>query len=122
MNTTTWQNSVYARLLQLSRQGAVHAHLAYLAAGCLSLIGICPAGLPAKTTSLRAVLGGAVILLVVLVLLGPVLNFVQPALRAAGQLSGTSLAALGCGALLAGAIAQAVKFWLRSSNFKPASR
>lgn len=85
MSTPTWQNRLYGKLLRESQKSSLHRHSAYLAAGWLSLFLVRPQLASRQSTSFAAVAGGGVLLVVGLILLGPVLNAMQPALRAAGQ-------------------------------------
>lgn len=85
MSTPTWQNRLYGKLLRESQKSAIHRHSAYMAAGWLSLFLIRPQLVGRQSASLAAVAGGGVLLVVGLVLLGPLLNAMQPALRAAGK-------------------------------------
>lgn len=84
MNTPTWQNRLYTRLLLESQQDAVRRQFAFLAAGWLSLFGIRPKLVGPAVPSFAAVAGGGVLLVLVMVLAGPVLNLMRPVFRASG--------------------------------------
>lgn len=85
MHTNSWQNRLYCALLRESQKSALQRHCAYMAAGWLSLFLIRPKLAGTQGASFMAVAGGGLLLVVVLMLLGPLLNALQPALRAAGQ-------------------------------------
>lgn len=85
MSTLSWQNRLYGALQRESQKSTLQRHCAYMAAGWLSLFLIRPNLPGGKSASLSAVVGGAALLIAVLVLLGPALNALQPALRAAGH-------------------------------------
>lgn len=86
MSTPSWQNRLYSNLLRESQKSSFQRHCAYMAAGWLSLFLVRPKLTAARPPSFSAVAGGGVLLVVALVLLaGPLLNMLQPALRAAGQ-------------------------------------
>jgi hypothetical protein len=86
MSTHSWQNRLYSNLLRESQKSAFQRHCAYMAAGWLSLFLVRPRFAVARAPSFSAVAGGGVLLVVALVLLvGPLLNTLQPVLRAAGH-------------------------------------
>ena len=85
MSTHSWQNRLYNALLRESQKGALQRHCAYMAAGWLSLLLVRPKLPASRATSFAAVAGGGALLIVALMLLGPLLNALQPALRAAGH-------------------------------------
>jgi hypothetical protein len=86
MSTLSWQNRLYGALLRESQKSDLQRHCAYLAAGWLSLFMVRPQIAGRRDLSFSAVAGGGALLLVVLMLVaGPVLNLLQPAFRAAGR-------------------------------------
>ncbi|KVP17371.1 hypothetical protein [Burkholderia ubonensis] len=85
MSTPVWQNRLYANLLRESQRGPIQRHCAYLAAGWLSLFLIRPKFEEHQAASFSAIAGGGVLLVLVLLLAGPLLNAMQPVLKAAGQ-------------------------------------
>lgn len=99
MSTQSWQTRLYGNLLRESQKGAFQRHCAYMAAGWLSLFLVRPK-LAGKPTSLKAVAGGGLVLAVVLMLfVGPILNLLQPAFRAAGRAPATTWPVVGMLAL-----------------------
>lgn len=101
MSTTSWQNRLYAQLLRDAQRGAIQRHCAYLVAGWFSLFLIRPSIGKRRPTSVSAVLGGGVLLVLLLLLAGPILNTLQPVLHAAGTLPGVTWLLVAAVALLA---------------------
>jgi hypothetical protein len=101
MSTLSWQNRLYAQLLRDAQRGAISRHCAYLAAGWLSFFMSRPDLGKRKSASLGAVAGGGVILVLLLLLAGPILNTLQPVLRAAGTLPGVTWVVVAIVAVLA---------------------
>ena len=101
MSTPSWQNRLYGKLLRESQKSAIRRHSAYVAAGWLSLFFIRPQLSSRQSASFAAVAGGALLLVVGLVMLGPVLNVMQPAFRAAGQAPAVTWPVVGVLALFA---------------------
>ncbi|KWA83822.1 hypothetical protein WL29_20880 [Burkholderia ubonensis] len=85
MRKLSWQTRLYDHLLHDAQQGSFQRHCAYLAAGWLSLFLIRPQLDQQKSASFAAIAGGGVLLLLLLVLAGPLLNVLQPVLKAAGK-------------------------------------
>jgi hypothetical protein len=85
MSTLSWQTRLYGTLLRESQKSDLQRHCAYMAAGWLSLFLVRPKMAGQHSTSFAAVAGGGVLVAVVLLLLGPLLNLLQPALRTAGR-------------------------------------
>ena len=102
MSTLPWQNRLYGTLLRESQKSAIQRHCAYMAAGWLSLFLVRPKVAGQRSGSLAAVAGGGVLLMVVLLLLGPLLNLLQPALRAAGHVQAEAWVAVVVAALFGG--------------------
>ena len=84
MRNNTWRNAIYLRLLAQSRRGELPKQLSYLAAGCLSLVGIKPVLQARNPPGLVTVFFGGALLIVVLVLSGPLLNALMPVLKTMG--------------------------------------
>lgn len=101
MSTLSWQNRLYAQLLRDAQRGSVQRHCAYMAAGWLTLFLIRPDLGNRSPASLRAVAGGGAVLVMFLLLAGPVLNVLQPLLRAAGQLPGVTWVVVAIGGFFA---------------------
>lgn len=85
MSSYSWRNRLYSKLLRAAQESTLQRHCAYMAAGWLSLFLVRPTLPASQAPSAAAVVGGGVLLVVALLLLGPALNALQPALRAAGQ-------------------------------------
>jgi hypothetical protein len=82
MRTLPWQNRLYGHLLRESQKGAIQRHCAFMAAGWLSLFLVRPKLVGRRAASATTIAGGGVLLVVALVLLvGPLLNLLQPVLR-----------------------------------------
>jgi hypothetical protein len=89
MRTLPWQNRLYGHLLRESQKGAIQRHCAFMAAGWLSLFLVRPKLVGRRAASATTIAGGGVLLVVALVLLvGPLLNLLQPVLRSAGSIPG----------------------------------
>jgi hypothetical protein len=85
MQTLPWQTRLYGHLLRESQKGALQRHCAYMAAGWLSLFMVRPKLAGARAASAVAVIGGGALLVALLLMLGPVLNLLQPVFRAMGK-------------------------------------
>lgn len=86
----SFRKNTYQRLLDFAARGPVHRHLAYNAAGWLTLLGVTPPARQAPQSRPQIVLlllGAFIVLVFALAFLGAAAATLQPVLRAIGGLT-----------------------------------